>query len=87
MRFTWNSKKRTRRHHIQGPNGKTLCLLENGGGRVDVVSLQPDLDRAMCKLCLDLQRTGKRERKHRRRVHQYQGLADECAWQKGVYTP
>ena len=92
----WLSKKRSRRQHIQGPDGRTMCQLENGGARTDTISDRPDPDRAMCKLCLDLQRTGKRDQpptrskgasgqKYRRRVqgqHYHQGPTGEAAWKR-----
>jgi hypothetical protein len=97
MKFMWRAGKPSRRQHIQGPDGRTLCRLENGGAKTDVISDEPDPHRRTCAICLSLHASGKRERefsqkgrkkiltperKRRRRGRYCQGQpAGEHAWE------
>lgn len=65
MLYMWNSKKPKKKQHILDDSGKTYCLVENGGAKLDVVSEKLHPSKPLCKLCKRLEAGPKPPDKHK----------------------
>lgn len=56
--FLWNRRKKTKRLHITGSDGKTLCQIENSGTRLNGHGPNGPPGRKVCGNCRALQAAG-----------------------------
>ena len=54
--YVWNSKKKSRRFHIAGIDGKSLCKVEHCGTINDSSSKQAPPKRQLCNACKNITR-------------------------------
>lgn len=65
MKYTWNSRKNTKKQHLLDDGGTTLCLVENGTRKLNTISDNPHPTKPICKTCARLNRNTPR-RKNRK---------------------
>lgn len=65
--YMWNSYKRTKKIHIKGSDGFTLCSVENSGTKIDDFGEKPPEDRKVCRICKKRHAEGWKERRQKNR--------------------
>jgi 5-methylcytosine-specific restriction endonuclease McrA len=61
--YKFNSKKLKHKQHLTDKNGITLCKAENGTRHLDRVSDDKQAGRAVCRICIQLSKKGRRKKK------------------------
>lgn len=82
--YTWNSRKLKKKQHLVEKTGKTYCRVENGGGKLDVVSENAHPTKPVCKLCLQFFKKPRENKKKRKKCRPSFYLSWE--WKKARFN-